>query len=422
MKGIRITWKNLTSKPLQLALSLILFALGVALISFLILVNSQVKDKFDRNQAGIDMVIGAKGSPLQSVLCNMFHIDSPTGNITLAEAKKYLNPKHPLIKRADPLSLGDSYRGYRIVGTNSNFKELYELEVREGKWIEKDFEVCIGAILADREGLNIGDTFYSSHGLTEADGLEHDHGTKFKVVGILEGSGTVADQLILCSPKTIWDVHNHDHGEEAHEDHEGHHHEEPRGMTNAEISSFEEESITSVLVQFKNKTSIAALNFPRAINENTGVMAVNPVYEINRFYGMMGVGFESLRIMAYVIVFVSGLSIFISLFNSLKERKYELSLLRVVGASPSNLFFIIIAEGLFIAVIGYVFGILISHFAMWFLASGMESSYKYSFSAMQFYMAELWLFFGAITLGFVAALIPAIKAYRTDIHKVLSER
>jgi putative ABC transport system permease protein len=418
MKAIVLAWKNLFDKPWQLVLSLLLFSLGVSMIGFLILLNKQVKSKFDNNQVGIDMVIGAKGSPLQMVLCNMFHIDNPTGNIKISEAKAYFNPKHPLIELTVPLSLGDSYRNSRIVGTNKGFQQLYGLEVKDGKWYEEDFEVCIGQGVADKLRLKIGDTFDSSHGFNDDDGMTHEHEKKFKVVGLLKGSGTVADQLILCSPNTVWAVH--DHGGEG-SDSTIHSH-ESMGFSNENLALHPEESITSLLVRFRNRTSIAALNFPRAINENTGLLAVNPVYEINRLYSMLGVGFEALRILAYVIVFVSGFSIFISLFNSLRARKYELSLMRVMGASPITLFSIIILEGLIIAIIGYGIGILLSHFGMYFMASGLESSYKYSFSPWQFYSEEIYLFIGSLVLGFIAAFIPAVKAYQTNIHQVLSER
>ena len=422
MRALGLAWRNLISKPLQLLLSLVLFALGVAMISILILLNKQVKEKFDNNQAGINMVVGAKGSPLQMVLCNMFHVDSPTGNISLEEAKSYLNPKHPLIEKAVPLSLGDSYRNSRIVGTNTNFIDLYKLEIQEGEWFKEDFEVNIGAEVAAKAGLEIGDEFDSSHGFSDDDGLEHEHHTKFKVVGIIKGSGTVADQLILCTTKTVWEVHGGGHEHELEElqgDEMGKH---DHSNSNADLLHHLDQSITSILTQFKNKTSIAALNFPRAINDNTGLLAVNPVYEINRLYGMMGIGIDSLRKLALIIVFVSGLSIFISLYNALRERKFELSLLRVMGATPVTLSIIIIAEGLWIALLGYFFGIVFSHLGMYFMAEGMESSFKYSFSAFQFYREEFLLLLGSLGLGFLASLLPAIKAYRTDIHKVLSER
>ena len=117
MNLLKLSWKNLFAKPLSTLLTLVLFALGVGLIIFLILFNKQLQNKFDSNLANIDLVIGAKGSPLQMILCNMYHIDNPTGNIQIEEAKPFLNPKHPLIAKAYPLSLGDSQKGFRIVGT-----------------------------------------------------------------------------------------------------------------------------------------------------------------------------------------------------------------------------------------------------------------------------------------------------------------
>jgi len=128
MSLLKLAWKNIIHNPLNLLLVVLLFALGVGLINFLLTVNEQLKDKFDKNLAGIDMVVGAKGSPLQMILCNMYHIDNPTGNITVKEAKPFLNPRHPLIKKAVPLSLGDSYEGFRIVGTDYSILDIYAAE------------------------------------------------------------------------------------------------------------------------------------------------------------------------------------------------------------------------------------------------------------------------------------------------------
>ncbi|MFT5385969.1 MAG: putative ABC transport system permease protein, partial [Saprospiraceae bacterium] len=125
MNIFKLSWKNLTSKPLAMLLSLVLFALGVGLISLLLLINKQLEDKFQKNLAGIDLVVGAKGSPLQLILNSMYHVDAPTGNITIGEAKAFLREGHPLIKIAVPLSVGDSYESYRIIGTNHKILELY---------------------------------------------------------------------------------------------------------------------------------------------------------------------------------------------------------------------------------------------------------------------------------------------------------
>jgi len=164
MNTIKLAWKNLTNKPLNMALSLVLFALGVGMISMIFLIEKQVQEKFDKNLAGISLVIGAKGSPLQMILCNMYHVDDPTGNVKIQDVKPFLSGRNPLIDKAIPLSLGDSYKGFRIVGTTQDYPELYDVKVSEGKVWENNFEATIGADVAKIANLKIGDTFYSTHG------------------------------------------------------------------------------------------------------------------------------------------------------------------------------------------------------------------------------------------------------------------
>lgn len=412
MNNLMLTWKNLIHKPLNLLLNVLLFALGVGLISLLIQVNNQLKEQFDKNQADIDMVIGAKGSPLQMILCNMYHIDNPTGNISIKEARPFLNTKHPYIKTTIPLSLGDSYKTFRIVGTTHQILDLYQSEVETGDKWKNAFDVVIGKAVAESAGLKIGDEFDSSHGFNDDDGMEHEHDTKFKVVGILAANGSVLDQLVLTSPNTIWEVHEHDHSAEK----------IANILTNDSLMAYEDKEITSILIQFKSRKSIPALNMPRAINSNTDMLAASPVYEINRLYSMIGIGIETLRYLALILVIVSALSIFISLFNSLKERKYELAVLRVIGSGRGRLFGLILMEGILIAIIGTALGLLLSHVGMYFIANGMEGSYKYSFTASKFYREEGLLVLGALAIGFIAAILPALKAFRTDIHNTLAGR
>lgn len=419
MNIFKISWRNLVSKPLTMLLSLVLFALGVGLISLLFLLNKQLEEKFQKNLAGIDLVIGAKGSPLQLILNSMYHIDAPTGNITVGEAKAFLREGHPLIKTAVPLSVGDSYKTYRIIGTNHKILELYETSIGEGTIWEKDFEVTIGATLADILGLKIGDEFHSSHGFV-SDGMnEHTDSEPFKVVGILQPTGSVVDQLILTNTASIWKVHSgHGHSEETTQ--EANDTSKISPPKTGTILDHPEEEITSILIQY-SKRNMQTLNMGRNINENTDMMAAMPAYEINRLYSMMGAGEKLLRMVALVIVFVSGLSIFIALFDSLRDRKYELALMRVMGASKITLFMLIILEGLILAIIGFVIGILLSHLGMSILSNYMEASYRYSFSGTTFLWEELLLLIGALSIGFLAALIPAIQASNTDISDTLTD-
>jgi len=425
MNILRLSWKNILNKPLNLILNLVLFSLGVGLISLLLLVNVQLEEKFEKNFAGIDLVIGAKGSPLQLILSSLYHLDAPTGNMPVAEAKAFLNPKHPIFKAAIPLSLGDSHKGYRIVGTNVGFINLYQAEFEAGKVFKETMEVVVGATVAKNLGMKPGDTFKSSHGLIEDENLVHEDAAPFKVVGILKKTGSVIDQLLITKTQSIWAVHEeHDHEEEEHEEHnhEGEEHAHDSAATEEEmpLAFYEDQQITSLLVQFRGR-NIQALNMARNINENTNFQAATPAIEINRLYTLLGVGEEALKALAMLIIFVSGLSIFISLFSSLRERKYELAVMRTLGAKPGFLFQLIIFEGVILAVLGFIFGIALSHGSMIFLADFLEKSYRYDFTAALFLKEEAYLFGGSLVIGIIAAIIPAFQASKTDIHATLAD-
>ena len=409
MNLIKLSWKNLAHKPLNTFLSLLLFGLGVGLVIFLFLVQTQVQDKFDKNLAGIDLVIGAKGSPLQLILCSMYHIDSPTGNISLKEAAPFMRQGHPLIQRAVPLSLGDNYKGFRVVGTTHEFVHLYRDSIGQGRLWDKPMEVTLGANAAAELGLKIGDSFQSAHGLVNDETLEHSDADGFEVVGILAPAGSVIDQLILTATESIWQVHEGHGEEEEHEHEEGEEHEEEAGQ-----------EITSLLIQFKSQTNFQALNMARGINENTNLQAASPAWEISSIREQLGLGVNALQVLAYVIVAVSAMSIFISLFSSLRERRYELSLMRVMGASRRKLFAMILMEGLVLASLGFLLGFLLSHLSMQLLAGYMQESFRYSFTGMTFLWAELLVLAGALLTGLLAALLPALQASRTDISQTLS--
>lgn len=430
MNNVYLSWKNLINRPLSLLLSVLLFALGIGLISLLLILNKQFQEKFERNMAGIDLVIGAKGSPLQLILSSMYHVGAPTGNIQIEEIKAFLNPKHPIVKIAVPLSLGDSYKGYRIIGTTHEYVDsIFYATVKEGTLWENEMEVTLGAAVATELKLRIGDTFFSAHGLDDAETFVHDEGHGFVVKSILNPTGGVIDQLILTNTASIWMVHEHEgegdstkvNAAEGHSPIEPHEEEIHKNHTaTSALTDYPDKQITSLIIRYKNKKDLRALNMPRNINENTDMLAANPVFEINTLNNMMGAGTEPLKWIAIIITIVSAISIFISLYASLKERKYELALMRVMGSSPVKLFVLILLEGLFIALIGCFAGFAISHSGMSLLSQLVQHSYKYSFSGWVFYKEEWWILAAGLGIGVIAALIPAMQARNVDIHKTLA--
>ncbi len=430
MTLFQISCKNMKAKPLSTTLNLILFATGIFIISFLLLIKNQFEDHIEKNIAGVNLVVGAKGSPLQLILSTLYHVDYPTGNIPLSDAEKL---KHnPLVKRTIPMALGDNFQGYRIVGTNHDYAGLYGGELQKGKLWEKDFDVTIGSKVARDAGLNLGDHFVGVHGFM-ANGTDKHMEFKYTVTGIFKETGSVLDQLILTNIGSVWKIHRHHHHHEGEgHDHlreaqEGEYHEgEVHGYYNAgELDEHHHEEadttreITSLLVFYRNP--MGAVSLPRMINKNTNMQAASPVVEMNRLYALLGIGIHSANLIAYIIILISGFSIFISLFNSMKERKYELALLRVLGGGKTKLFAIVVLEGLFIAILGFLVGFVLSRIGMLFISGYTENNFHYSLNSLVNLKDDLFLFIAALAVGFLSSLLPALKAMKTDISETLSE-
>jgi putative ABC transport system permease protein len=410
-----LVWNYLKAKPLNTALNTMLLSLGIAVITMLMLLNNQLQQKISENARGIDLVVGAKGSPLQLILCNIYHVDFPTGNIKLAEAEKIA--KNRMVKKAIPLALGDSYNGYRIIGTTLSFVDLYKIQVEQGGQWKKDMEACIGATVASAMKLKLNDSFMSTHGLAQS-GQAHD-GQKFIVKGVLKRSNTVVDNLILTTVPTIWKVH-----ETHHEVHDT----EVDGK-NAEAfihSSLVPEvpagdsirEITSLLIQYRSP--LGAIQMPRWVNSQSSLQAASPAFETARLFSILGIGVDVLNGFAYVLIFISGLSIFIAMYNSLKERRYDLAIMRSMGATRRTLVVTILMEGSVLTLIGSFIGVLMGHGALLIMGIVLREAEKAGISGLIFYHDE-WIILGlSLLLGMACAILPAMQAYRTDISKVLA--
>ncbi len=400
----------LKAKPLNTLLNIILLALGIAVITILLLFSNQLKEKISNNTKGIDLVVGAKGSPLQLILCNIFHIDFPTGNINLMEADKLA--KHRLVKSAIPLALGDSYKNFRIIGTNKQYVDLYKAELATGDWWHADMEVVVGATVSEFLKLKTGDIFESSHGLTKEGSAHEAH--PFIVKGILKRSHTVIDNLIFTNISSIWSVHSEHSKEEHAEDSIAN----PSVLVSSAQANDSTKEITSLLIKYRNP--IAALQLPRYINSQSSMQAASPSFEAARLFSILGVGVEALMGFSYVLIFISALSIFIALYNSLKERQYDLAIMRSMGASKGKLFTATIMEGTTLTLLGSLLGLMLGHGVLYLFTVIVEESGRAGITASIFYKEELYLLIGSVVLGIACSLIPAWQAYRTDIHKVLA--
>ena len=414
----KLAWKNIWFKPLNTILSVILLTSSVAIITTLILVEKQFEEKFSSNIDGVDLVMGAQGSPLQLILSSVYQVDSPTGNISYDSAKVWM--QHPFVQKAIPLAFGDNYRGYKILGTTPDYLEKYGAKIAEGKLFQKNFEVVIGSDIAQKLSFKIGDEFFGSHG-DAAEGEVHDH-YAYKVVGIAKETGKVVDNLILCTIPSVWQMHggheeteNPAHGKEGHVHVEGEEHQKEVDMTLDEPGM----EITAVLLKFRNKMGI--VTWPRIIAQNTKMQVASPAIEVNRLFSLFGIGISALQYLAYGIMLISGISIFIALYNTLKERENEFALMRVNGAKRLQLLKVVMIESLLLCVVGFVFGTILGRVALSMLSNSAEEDFKMSFNPYEFlWEKEGTLFLLTIFVGFIAALIPAVKAYNLNISKTLA--
>ena len=417
MNSLKISTNNLKDKPLTTSLSILLMALGIAIISLLLLAGKQIEEKFSRNVAGIDMVVGAKGSPLQLILASIYQIDSPTGNISMEEANRLT--RSPLVKSTIPLSMGDSYQGYRIVGSNEKYLAHFQAEFETGKVFSQAMEMVVGSKVAKNLGLKVGDAFSSQHGF-DKEGNAHKE-KQFKVVGVLKATNSVLDALMITPLESVWAVHDVHHEEEAGKGANVLKLLEEEPPQTAEENHHEENSkeITSLLVKFRNP--VMGMMMARSINQNSTLQTATPAIEINRLFALLGVGVDALKWIALVIIIVSGLSVFVSLYNSLKERKYEMALMLSMGASRTKLFLLLLLEGLIISVIGFVIGIFLSRFGLWIMSENMEQNFHYDFNVLSLLTEEFYLFLGALLIGLLAATIPSLGIYNINISKTLAD-
>ncbi len=409
---LKIIFKNLFHKPLGTTLSVALLSLSTGIISLLLLLQNQLEQKFENDLRDIDLVVGAKGSPLQLVLSAVYHVDAPTGNIPMAEVEKIRQLRS--VQQVIPLAYGDAYQRFRILGTDTSYIRKYSGTLRDGRLFQDNMEAVIGASVASNTGLSAGQTFFGTHGEAE-EGEKHDQ-AGYQVVGVLNETNSVLDNLILTNVASVWTVHEHheeadaahdEHGHAAHEDHDH----------AAAVDTMPHE-ITAALV--KARSTMAVMTLPRMLNETTNLQATIPALEINRLMKLLGIGVTTLQALAVGIMFISGFSVFIALYNRLRERRYELALMRSLGCSRLRLFGMLIAEGLLLALAGFAGGVLLSRTALWLLNSTAAQDFHLVFR-YDFIAAEMALLAVALLVGLLAALIPAAKAFRMDLSTTLAD-
>ena len=408
-KLARLSWRYLWSRPLAAVLNLLVLTLGLAAITLVLLVATQLDKAFERDLAGIDLVVGAKGSPLQLILAGVFHIDVPAGNIPLQEVQAL--QKNPLVAQVIPLSLGDSYQGFRIVGTTPDYVAHYEATLAEGALWQQPMDAVLGASVArgivkasHADAPLVGATFIGSHGLGGSGGGGHAHGNHpYRVSGVLAPCGCVLDRLILTGSESVWMVHETATANDAED---------------LEILK-EEREVTVALVRYR--TPMAAITLPRQINADTALQAAAPAIEVTRLLRLLGVGADVLRAFGGVLLAVAALSVFIALWNAVRERRADLAMLRMLGAPPGRVAGLVLCEALWLAALASALGLLLGHALAHGLGWALQAQGLLPVTGWIWLPAEAGVPLLAAGVAALAALLPAVQAYRTDVADLLSQ-
>ena len=405
MNVFSLSWRYLWSRPLASALNLLLLTLGLASMAFVLIAQDQIDHAFERDLAGIDVVVGAKGSPLQLILAGVFHLDVPPGNVPLAEVQALA--KHPQVAQVIPLSLGDSVAGFRIVGTNADYPAHYGATLAQGALWSAPMQAVLGAQVAQATGLQVGQRFTGSHGLG---GGGHEHADMpYTVVGVLAPCACVLDRLVLTGTASVWNVHE--------------------GLAPGEFDSLSvedreaieaEREVTLALVRYN--TPMAAISFPRFINATTKMQAAAPAMEITRLLSMLGVGTRVLQGMGAVLLLVAALSVFIALWSAVRERQADIAMLRLLGAPPVKVGALLLCEALWLALLASALGLL--------AAQGLTALVGWLWMAGQGLAIGAWHWpttlagvpVAALGVALVAAAVPAASAYRMDVLSLLQTR
>ncbi len=402
MKGgaLWIAWKSLRQHALSTWIASGSIALAGGLLMAVWALRSQAESTFTEANGGFDAVLGPRGSQLQLVLNSIFHLEASSGTIPMSTAT--LLQRNPIVRsaiaRAIPIAGGDNYKGYRIVGTSLELFEDHEYKegrkfkiIGNGRLFNEDAkEALVGAFVADKLGLKVGDSFQPYHGLTYIEGAQH--ADVYKVTGILETTSTPVDRVIWIPIKGIQTMEGH------------------REDLQNDVSAF--------LIKLRSKKAIAILDpmFNKQGKDYT-FSSITPV--MSRFFQKFAWFEKILELVAYLVGLVSAGSILAILYNSMNEKRREIAILRSLGARRVTLFSMVVFQSMGIALLGILLSFLFYVLVALIVTGIVRDQTGVALLLFQFDPLFIWVSGSMLTLAIFSGLLPAIIAYKTEVSRNL---
>lgn len=431
----KIAWRNMQHRALASTLTGLSMALGVAAVICVIVVHSIVDRQFSQFAQGYHLIVGGKGGAMQMVLSTVYHLDRPLYPIPWTHYEKFTEGEYAeLTDVAIPYCLGDSFSAdnqiFRVVATTPDLFDKInysttedgtpiKYEFREGRNFRQDqfFEAVIGSVVATHTGLKVGDNFNPTHGIG-SDGDKHE---EFKIVGILEPTGTANDRALFANMEGFYLLKGH--AATPRED----------APVEAPVYGFDaageqvqalprsQREVTSILVNCKNDLYAGTLELKLNKDPDSIVQAVSPLSQVTKLLNTFVSPIQLvLLVLTILIVLVAAIGIFVSIYNSMSERSHDIAVMRALGASRLAVMLITLFESILLAVFGGLVGIVLGHLLIGVASPFVESRTGVALDMFQFDWQELVLIPALVLLAALVGFLPALSAYRTDVAKSLN--
>ncbi len=415
---LKLAIKSAFNRRFTLGLTMFAIALSVAMLLGVERLRDQAHQSFSHSIAGTDLVVGAKSSPVQLMLYAVFRIGEADSNMSWSAYQAVA--KNPLVAWSIPISLGDSHRGFPVLGTTGAYFEHFHygdgkaLSFSQGRPFSEVFDAVIGAEVAKQLGYSLGDSLILSHGMQEAH--LHEHANKpFKIVGILRPTGTPVDRTVHISLEAMNAIHLDWVGGAP----------MPGFSIPAEyVKKFDlsPKEITATLVGLHNRAMVFKIQREINLYSKEPLIAVMPGVALTQLWQVVNVAEKSLLAVSAMVVVVGLSGLVAVILAGLNERRRELAILRSVGAKPSHLFFLLMSEGLLVTIMGIVFGLILLALLSLTLAPMAQAQYGIVIQNTMLSFAELKLITLVLGVGVLASIIPAYRAYQLSLVDGLTPR
>jgi putative ABC transport system permease protein len=390
----------------------------VALLVGVERLRTEARESFSNTLSGTDLIVGARSGPVQLLLYAVFRIGDATNNISWESYQDIA--AHPKVAWTVPIALGDSHRGFRVLGTTPAYFEHYryarnrELEITEGQEFADLYDAGLGAEVAEDLGYSIGDSIIVAHGASDVSFARHDD-KPFQVVGVLARTGTPVDRTVHVSLEAIEAIHvDWQSGAPI-----------PGVSMSAEQAramDLTPKAITAALVGLKSK--IATFQMQRFVNDypEEPLSAILPGVALSQLWNLIGIAENALLIVSAFVVVVGLFGMLTALLTSLNERRREMAILRSVGARPGHVFALIMGEALVLTLLGVLFGLSLLYLLLIVGQPIIESRFGL-FIEIGGLSTHEWILLGAVVAaGFLVGSIPSYRAYRLSLADGLSVR